>query len=118
MMATSEHVILVVEDDDDIREALCEMLADEGYAVEVATNGAEALDRLRAMDAKPCLVLLDLMMPVMDGWTFLAEQRRDANLASVPVVVLSAARDLPTDVETIRKPLDPDRLLGAVHSRC
>jgi CheY-like chemotaxis protein len=117
-MVTSEHVILVVEDDDDIRDALREMLVDEGYAVEVATNGAEALDRLRAMVAKPCLVLLDLMMPVMDGWTFLAEQRRDADLAGVPVVVLSAARDLPDDVETIRKPLDPDRLLGAVHSRC
>jgi CheY-like chemotaxis protein len=94
------------------------MLADEGFGVECATNGAEALDRLRTMDAKPCLVLLDLMMPVMDGWSFLDEQRRDAELAAVPVLVLSAARDLPENVDVIRKPLDPDRLLGAVHSRC
>jgi CheY-like chemotaxis protein len=81
--------VLVVDDDGDIRDALKEILEDEGYAVGVAGNGAEALSVLRA-GPRPNLVLLDLMMPVMNGWQFRAEQKRDPVLADIPVVVITA----------------------------
>ena len=85
--------ILIVEDDSDLREALSEVLRDEGYSVESAADGREALDRLRR-DLRPSLILLDLTMPVMNGWQFRAEQRRDPALSEIPVVVLSAGDHL------------------------
>lgn len=87
------HRILVVDDDDDIRETLVDVLADAGHETIAAANGREALDKLRAIDALPCVILLDLMMPVMDGPTFREEQLKDPALAAIPVVVLSAFRD-------------------------
>jgi CheY-like chemotaxis protein len=81
--------VLLVEDDDDIRLALVEALQDEGIAVRAAANGADALDGLR-QGAPPCLIVLDLMMPVMDGWQFRDKQLEDPTLASIPVVVLTA----------------------------
>lgn len=96
-----------------------ELLADEGYDVRVAANGAEALERLRS-GPRPGLILLDLAMPVMDGAQFRVEQRRDQALAPIPVVILTAveeaelrARDL--EVEGyLRKPIDPERLIATV----
>jgi CheY-like chemotaxis protein len=112
------RLILVVDDDDDIREAMRDALEDEGYNVETASDGAQALDRLRAMPNEPCLVLLDLMMPVMDGWTFLAERNQDPRLAGIPITIVSAARNVPPDVQCLAKPISQDRLLDEVHRHC
>src|SRR4051794_32625764 len=79
--------VLVVEDDASIRDALAQLLASEGYAVDTSENGARALDRLRSA-AAPDVIVLDLRMPVMDGWQFRAEQRRDPDLASIPVIAI------------------------------
>ncbi|MFO0581640.1 MAG: response regulator [Anaeromyxobacter sp.] len=81
--------VLLVEDDPDIRESLSEALRYEGYEVELAWHGREALARL-ARDPLPDVILLDLMMPVMNGWEFREAQLEDAALADIPVVVISA----------------------------
>src|SRR5947207_15447872 len=81
--------ILIVEDDFDIREALTQILEDEGFQVRCASNGREALEVATSGPA-PRLILLDLMMPVMNGWQFRAEQLKDPRLAEVPVLVISA----------------------------
>ena len=102
--------ILLVEDEADLRETLAELLQAEGYRVDTATNGREALDRLQEADL-PGLIILDLMMPVMTGWKFLEEQQQDPLLAHVPVVVLTAVANLPGmqvpgAVACFRKPVD------------
>jgi CheY-like chemotaxis protein len=85
-----ESPILLVEDDADIADAIACCLEDHEYKVVVAANGQEALDKLRRSAPLPGLILLDLMMPVMDGWQFRAAQTADPSLATVPVVLLSA----------------------------
>jgi DNA-binding response OmpR family regulator len=80
--------VLVVDDESDIREAVSELLADEGYEVHDAGDGAEALRMAR--EYHPSVVLLDLMMPGMSGWEFCAQRREDPELAHIPVIVLSA----------------------------
>jgi CheY-like chemotaxis protein len=116
----SKH-ILVVEDNAAARGALAALLGAAGYAVACAANGREALDRLRGPD-RPCLILLDLAMPVMDGWEFRARQRRSPALASIPVVLLSAEGDLPRLAASLGvagylpKPVTPDGLLRAVRA--
>jgi len=110
--------IVLVEDDEGIRETMAALLEDEGYAVVQAANGEEGLDRLRAA-ADPCLVLLDLWMPVMNGWQMLAEMQADEQLRRVPVVVISAAGDMapPTGaVAFLRKPIRLEVLLASVAS--
>src|SRR4051794_23983356 len=92
-MSVRERRVLVVDDDVSIRGFLAEALRDEGYEVQTAGNGHDALALLR--EWRPDLILLDLMMPVMDGWAFRTEQRLIPNMADVPVIVLSATRDLP-----------------------
>ena len=85
--------ILLVDDDVAIRDALAEVLVDEGYAVHEAPNGKEALDWLRhegSNGSRPCVVLLDLMMPVMDGRAFLAVRNADPALSTIPILVISA----------------------------
>lgn len=116
-----QRYVLVVDDDRDIRDSLIEMLEARGYVARGASNGAEALDAMRA--APPCLVLLDLMMPVMDGRQFREEQLKDAALAAVPVVVVSAYGDVDAqaaqmDVEYLKKPLTMKPLIAAVAKRC
>jgi CheY-like chemotaxis protein len=119
-MASSGY-ILIVEDDDDIREALTQILELEGYDVREATNGREALD-ICAKQPTPNLILLDLMMPVMDGWQFRAEQMKDPVLSKVPVVVISADASVHEKVASfgaatvLPKPISLDRLLRAVES--
>ena len=115
--------VLIVEDDPDVRESLAAILAAEGYQVLEAENGAVALDQLRR-DVPVCLILLDLFMPTMNGWTFRDEQLRDPNLAPIPVVVISAdaaaarrASSLGV-VSALTKPLDFDRLLQVVGEYC
>jgi CheY-like chemotaxis protein len=85
--------VLVVDDDADIRETVSLILEDEGYEVQSAGDGAAALAVLRAGPA-PDVILLDLMMPIMNGWQFREEQQRDTELARIPVVVLSADSNL------------------------
>jgi CheY-like chemotaxis protein len=82
--------VLVVDDDQSIRESLCELLTDEGHRTVGASNGQEALDVLRA-DGRPCVILLDIMMPVMDGVAFRVRQLGDPELSTIPVAVITAA---------------------------
>ena len=106
--------VLVVDDEVDIREAVAEVLADEGYEVHAAGDGAEALRKARSVH--PSLVLLDLMMPGMNGWEFRAAQASDPELRQIPVVVLSALGKVAgLDANGyIQKPFDLDELLSAV----
>ena len=111
--------ILVVDDDPLTREALGMILASAGYASRAAADGAEALDTLRR-GRPPDLIVLDLLMPGMDGWHFRREQRRDATLAALPVVVCSGTGDADLHAAAlgaagfINKPIDPDQLLQMV----
>src|SRR5206468_8081081 len=90
---TNLERILVVDDDADIRDSLADILSDAGYEVRCFANGAEALDHLRREGAA-ALIILDLMMPGMNGWTFCEEQHRDERLAAIPVIAMSAVADL------------------------
>jgi CheY-like chemotaxis protein len=118
------NLILIVEDDTDIREDLAEILRAEGYEVATAANGEVACDWLWHAPALPDVILLDLMMPVMDGWHFRAEQLQDATLAGIPVVVLSGAGDVRREATAlgaagyVTKPFKLDSLLGVVHRTC
>jgi CheY-like chemotaxis protein len=112
--------ILVVDDQSAIREMFAALLEDEGHTVACAANGREALDYLRQAEELPGLILLDLAMPVMTGWDFLREQRQDATLASIPVILMTAGGHFRQDeVDTyaaqyIHKPTDLDTLLQAI----
>lgn len=85
------HTILVVDDDPAIRDVVADILSMSDYDVQTAANGAEALEQIR--QEQPAAVLLDLMMPIMDGWEFLRHCRREPPCAPVPVAIMSAARD-------------------------
>src|SRR5580692_10864757 len=112
--------ILVVDNDEAIRDALRLFLIGEGFAVATADNGQEALDQLGANRPAPDLILLDLMMPVKNGYEFRQEQLQEPALACIPVIVFSAAGDLSksadllADVGRLQKPLDGDLLLAAI----
>ena len=93
-------VILLVEDEASIREVMEEVLRAEGYGVVCADNGADALATLRG-GLRPCMIILDLMMPVMDGWQFRAAQMRDAELLKIPTVVYSAVGNIRETVESL-----------------
>jgi CheY-like chemotaxis protein len=111
--------ILVVEDDEDAREAMVALLQMKGYRAVPAGNGQEALDYLRRAPV-PDLIILDLWMPVMDGWQFRSEQVKDPRLKNVPVIVVTALSDR-ADVdanEVIIKPVDVNRLLTTVSQYC
>ena len=117
--------ILVVEDDVDIREGIVGILRDEGYAVDGAGNGLEALDFLRAPQrVLPAIILLDLMMPVMNGWQFRAEQQQDAGLSAIPFVVISADSSVKQKSDAIgaaaflKKPIELKDLLAVVARYC
>lgn len=113
--------ILVLEDDEGIREGLCLALELEGYSVNARTNGVEGLRALSEAPL-PCLILLDLMMPVMDGWSFVEALRRNLSLASIPIVVVSAFSDqtegMPLVRRVLRKPVDLGMLLHVVRQYC
>ncbi len=112
--------VLVVEDDESIRATLAELLVDEGAEVATAVHGRDALHTLRSATALPDLILLDLMMPVMDGWEFRIEQRNDVALAGIPLIAMSAdmsakARAIAADAY-VRKPIDFGGLIGRIRS--
>ncbi len=108
--------VLIIDDDQDIREALAIVLESEGYEVAAASNGREGLDQ--ACGRHPDVILLDLMMPVMDGWQFRAEQEKRPDIAAVPVVAISACGSRPEigEARFIPKPCDIEVVLEAV--RC
>jgi CheY-like chemotaxis protein len=118
--ASSGGTILLVEDDDDIRMSVAGILEDEGFTIVGASDGDDALRYLRAAPEPPRLILLDLMMPVMDGWAFRAAQLADERLAEIPVVILSAATDVCKHAAQLNvsaylvKPLDVPLLLNIV----
>jgi CheY-like chemotaxis protein len=119
--SSQPEYILVVEDDKDLREGLAEALRLEGYEVVSVEHGEAALRHLRT-GAPPCMILLDLMMPVMDGWTFREELLKDQALASIPVVVMTAAsseraRAVASDA-ILYKPLQMDAVVEVVQEHC
>jgi CheY-like chemotaxis protein len=107
--------VLVVEDDPTILGAMKMVLEWEGYQVACATNGQEALEMLR-MGERPSLILLDVMMPVLDGWQFREEQKRDPKLASIPVVVVSAVEGAASvdAADHVQKPFQVEELLATL----
>ena len=115
--------ILIVDDDLASREALALLLAAEGYQVTTAPDGLAALDQLRNGN-RPSLIVLDLMMPVMDGWQFRGEQRGDPKLADIPVIVCSAGGRVSQRAASLEavayfdKPVEPAELLSVIHRRC
>ena len=110
--------VLVIEDHDDLREMLAVLLEAEGFRVRTAANGVEALQRLR--ESRPSLILLDLMMPIMNGDQFRERQLADPRFCDVPVICMTAAHDGRLRAERLhvtayfQKPVDFDQLLGAM----
>jgi CheY-like chemotaxis protein len=109
-----EKSILIVEDEADAREALSEFLEANGYTVDCASNGLAALDEIKSK--KPSLILLDLKMPVMDGYTFLDQARQRHLLEGIPVVITSAyrAQSTPGAAAILDKPIRPDKLMPLI----
>ncbi|MEW6056266.1 MAG: response regulator [Bdellovibrionota bacterium] len=112
--------IFVVEDDEDIARNIVDLLEAEGYTVEHACDGKVALEKLRACRNLPDLILLDLMMPTMDGFRFRQEQESDPRFGAIPVVVMTADGHIEAKKQKIgakafvRKPIDIDTILGVV----
>lgn len=112
--------ILVVEDNIDIQENLKTTLENEGFSVFTADNGREAIDQLGKIPT-PCVILLDLMMPVMNGWEFVEEINKDIMLSSIPIVVVTAigdAKKSPKNDGYIAKPINLNALMGAICKHC
>lgn len=115
--------VLVVEDDHDIRESICEALTILGYSVQMAANGKEALDLLERI-SPPCMILLDLMMPVMDGWQFREVQSVHPRMKEIPVVVVSADNHVAEKgrrlgaANHMKKPVDFRSLQSMVETYC
>jgi len=122
--AAASMTVLVVDDDRAVIEAMTEMLESNGYDVVAARDGIAALNRLRS-GLRPCVILLDLMMPRMDGWDFRQHQLKDDDLKDIPVVVITAAgfsqasvRTQFGDIEFVPKPPPAGALLEAVRRCC
>lgn len=114
-----EGTVLIAEDDAAIRDGLSMSLEIEGYRVLTAENGREALALLPTLRG-PSLLLLDLLMPEMNGWELLEAKNRDPSLASIPVVVLSATQSakLPGVAAFVPKPYELDKVIGAIREHC
>ncbi len=120
--AQRKQKILLVDDDRDVIDALRLVLSEEGYEVATASNGYEALLYLKSHSPPPSLILLDVMMPIMDGYEFRIEQQRDPSIARIPVVVVTAGAIGERVAEMgvtalLRKPFDLERLLGELQLR-
>lgn len=114
-----KNTIMVVEDNDDLRMLYEEALQLEGYKVILASNGLEALNLLKKYPHRPNVIILDLMMPVMDGWTFLEERKKDSSLAQIPIVICSASKEnIPTNLKFLKKPIELDQLIDVAIQYC
>jgi CheY-like chemotaxis protein len=118
-------LILVVDDDADTCDAIRTLLEEEGYRTAQASDGHEALAMVQGRGVKPALMLLDLMMPTMDGWQLRARLHADPALASIPIVIMTAHAAMlralvnaEPHTPVLRKPLDLDRLLEVVANNC
>jgi CheY-like chemotaxis protein len=111
--------VLVVEDDIDVRETLAELLEGEGYEVATVEDGRAALEWLSHGEL-PCIMLLDLMMPIMNGWEVLEHVRQDVTLSDLRIAVITAAaRQKPAGAdELLSKPVNIERLLDVVQRHC
>jgi len=116
--------VLIVDDDPDILAALGELLESEGYQVTMVTDARAALSHLRD-GMRPCVILLDLMMPGMNGWDFRTEQLKDIDLRDIPVVIVTAANVTEAalkaqlgDISLLRKPTMEDELISVVRRHC
>jgi len=111
--------VLIIDDDDAVRESLADALEDAEYSPISAANGQEALEYLQ-QGGRPCVILLDLMMPIMDGWEFRAAQLADPALGPIPVIVLSAVNEIGRVAAgaVLRKPVQLTTLLEAVQRFC
>jgi CheY-like chemotaxis protein len=121
---SGSNVVMVVEDDRAVRESIVEVLEDNDYRPVGAANGKEAIEQLRARAKKPCVILLDIMMPIMDGSEFRALQSEDPELSSIPVVVLTAHAHTDEAAQGmhaaawLKKPVQLDALLTVVDQLC
>jgi len=115
--------VLIVDDDPECRDTLADVLQAEGFTIWRAENGQEALERLRS-GPLPCVILLELMMPVMDGWEFRKHQKQDVALASIPVVVVSGIGDTERNATSVdaadylEKPFTLSKLIETVARYC
>jgi len=118
--AMGSGTVLLVEDDEDIRASVAEILRDEGFQVVGAADGDDALRYLRSAAEPPRLILLDLMMPVMDGWEVAGRMHDEERLSTIPVCVVTATPEwAPSDSACVlRKPIDVDALLAVVRENC
>jgi CheY-like chemotaxis protein len=115
--ASADNCILVVEDDVDARETLCEIVEMAGCSAVGAANGREALEVLA--ERRPCLVILDLMMPIMSGHELLAQMQRQPELAALPVVIsTSAPHQAPEGWPIIPKPMDIAKMVEWIRRTC
>ena len=117
-MSKKNRNVLVIEDDDNLRSTVRQVLESEGYSVFSATHGKDGLEMLQEID-QPSLILLDIQMPEMDGYEFLAEKNSDPTLAPIPVVVVGATADasrLKGVVDVVKKPFEIETLLIVVNS--
>jgi CheY-like chemotaxis protein len=115
------HRILLIEDDDLLREGLKQVLEEDGYRVVAASDGGAAMELLLGGEVAPCLILLDLMMPGMNGWDFLTLHSRHPSLSKVPIVVASAYPFAEKEVVpgiVLRKPFSPARLKQLIAEQC
>jgi CheY-like chemotaxis protein len=121
MTGLREHWVLVVDDDVDLRQSLCEALEQEGYHAAGAADGAEALAYLRTAPA-PCIILLDLMMPNVNGWQFRAQQKVDPELATICTAIMTAnanVRQTPIDADHfLWKPVRFEQVLSVIEACC
>jgi CheY-like chemotaxis protein len=119
--ARSAHTILIVDDDADIRTTFSQILRDEGYSTLAARNGADALQLLHERE-RPCVLLLDLMMPVVDGWEVIGRLNHYEEMAGVPIIVITAfVEHAPTDRRisaVLKKPVEADTLIETVAKFC
>ncbi len=118
-MTPRDRPVLIVDDDVDIREALSDLLEDRGFQVMTAANGIEALNVLRGMEPRPSVILLDLMMPMMDGYGFLEERKADPVLTAIPVAIITAGHGVDRDrlgsaAPIIPKPIDVSHLIRVI----
>lgn len=113
-------MLLLIDDNRELSETLAEFLSLKGYAVQCAANGREAIQEIADSHTRPALIFLDLKMPVLDGWGFLAERTSEPLLADVPVVIMSGCHDVTRRakeagaVAVVRKPIEPATFLRVV----